>query len=377
MRALWIALVLAVAVTGCGGAPSGADGGGGQLAAGCDDTTLRPVPADPGARGPWPVGARTVSVDGLVAEVWYPARPGSEQDHDRIDYDLREHLPESERGKIPDEDNPPQPCDCYRDAPLDADYGPYPVVVFVHGTAGFRTQTLTQMTHWASRGFVVLAADNPGIGLRDALAGQFGGDQRGDAARLLDAIEAPAGDLAFLAGRVDAGRIGMAGHSAGGGAIAGFGGRAGVQVLIPMAAGTVDAGAHLRSALIMGAVDDGISRYDSQQQGFERAPQPRRLVGLANAGHLAFSDLCYVARDRGGMLQVALDHGVSVNPLIATLARDGCQPGQLPAEDGWAIIDFATAAVLEETLHCRASATGAIADIEARFPAVAEYREDL
>ena len=43
-------------------------------------------------------------------------------------------------------------------------------VVFVHGTASFRTQSLTQMTHWASRGFVVLAADHPKIRLKDLLA---------------------------------------------------------------------------------------------------------------------------------------------------------------------------------------------------------------
>lgn len=37
-----------------------------DTAAGCDDTVLLASPADPGARGPWPVGARTVSIDGFL-----------------------------------------------------------------------------------------------------------------------------------------------------------------------------------------------------------------------------------------------------------------------------------------------------------------------
>ena len=85
-------------------------------------------------------------------------------------YDLREHLPKSEQGKISDSKNPWQACSCYRDLPIDEGHGPYPVLVFVHGTAGFRTQSLSQLTHLASRGFVVLAADHPGLMLADILA---------------------------------------------------------------------------------------------------------------------------------------------------------------------------------------------------------------
>ena len=51
------------------------------------------LPDDPGAPGPWPVGARTIDVDGLTVEVWYPALPGSEQNLAPHVYDLREHLP--------------------------------------------------------------------------------------------------------------------------------------------------------------------------------------------------------------------------------------------------------------------------------------------
>jgi hypothetical protein len=382
----WFVLAFVLPLAACGdGGESGADGGGGDdddddddavaEVQGCDDTALLASDADPARRGPWPVGARTVGVAGLTTEVWYPAVPGSESGLAAARYDLREQLPEADRDKIPDEDNPWQACDCHRELPLDRAHGPYPLVLFVHGTAGFRTQTLHQMTHWASRGFVVIASDHPGIMLMDALAFMFGGDQTADATAVLDAVAA--GEVDFLDGQLDLGRVALAGHSAGGGAIAGLGGRDGVQVLMPLASGGTDSGASLRSTLAMGGLTDGVIPFDNTESGYDGSPAPKRLVGIAGAGHLAFSDLCVVGRDQGGMLQVATDHGIEVNPLIAGLARDGCEEGDLAAEEGWAIIDHATTAALEETLHCRADSAAALAGIAARYPAVEVYREDL
>jgi len=343
----------------------------------CEGSALLVTPEDPGARGPWHVGARTVTLAGLTAEVWYPAAPGGEADVEKARYDIREHLREGDQGKIPDEDNPFQECDCYRDLPLDEAHGPYPVVLFLHGTGGFRTQTLTQMTHWASRGFVVVAADHPGLELKYALDLQIGGDQAADAKALLDALESPAGDAAFLAGRLASDRRAVVGHSIGGMALSGLGGQPGVRVLIPMAAGWVNPGASLRGTLILGAMDDAVVAYTQQQQGFETSPAPKRLVGLTGAGHLAFSDLCALGREQGGILQVAIDHGIEVNPLIAALAQDGCKEGQLPHERGWAIINHATAAALEEHLACSKTAAASLASIGDVFPEVGEYQEEL
>ncbi len=108
--------------------------------------TTRPAPAPtcpaaPAARsclsrdtslpGPWPVGARTVTIGGLTVEVWYPAELGSEAEQEKIRYDIRTGLPDAEQGKVPDADNPWQDCECWQDLPLDADHGPYPAVIFV------------------------------------------------------------------------------------------------------------------------------------------------------------------------------------------------------------------------------------------------------
>jgi acetyl esterase/lipase len=376
---------------GSGGGGGGAGGGmsdagsaladaGPTIAAGCAGQSWLPLPADPSARGPWPVGARTVTISGLTVEVWYPAAPGSDAGQPTVAYDLREHLPPADATKIPDSDNPLQPCDCVRDLPLDTQHGPYPYVVFVHGTAAFRTQSLTFMTHWASRGFVVVAADHPGIQLKDVLASPLGlpgaSDQAGDAGKELDALAQPSGDLAFLAGHLDGTRVAASGHSAGGGAIAGLGTRA--EVLIPMASAGTQANAKLVSSLVMGAGNDGIDSYSNVQNGYGSSPAKKRLVGLGgNAGHLAFSDLCTIGADKGGILKIAQDHGVMVPALIATLSQDGCKMGQLPPADGWHIVDYASSAVLEETLLCVTGDAALLSAIQTTLPDVQEYREQL
>jgi hypothetical protein len=361
---------------------AGASGASGELPKGepiegCAGAKLLTTGTDPGARGAWPVGARTVTIAGLTTEVWYPAVIGSQAGKDRVKYDIREHLPDADAQKIPDADNPLQDCDCHRDLPLDEAHGPYPVVLFIHGTAAFRTQSLTQMTHWASRGFVVISADHPKIQLKDALTNLLGtgmADQVGDAKKILASVAAlDGGPLAFLSGHLDATRLAVSGHSAGGGAAASFAAQA--QVIIPMAAGGTKAGTP--STLILGGQADTIAAYSQQQMGYQSSPTKKRLVGLSNAGHLAFSDLCFLGRDKGGILQIAKDHGVNVNPLVATPAQDGCKPGQLAAEEGWKIVDSTTSAALEETLMCNGAMTAALSATKATFVSVGDYQEAL
>src|SRR5690606_15236285 len=120
---------------GTGGGGTGGGGGSAGVELPAETTrcgsTLFETPVDPAARGPWPVGARTVDIGGVTTEVWYPAEYGSDANRSPLTYDIRQWLPEAEQGKIPDEDNPLQACDCYQDLPLDTGRGPYPVVIFI------------------------------------------------------------------------------------------------------------------------------------------------------------------------------------------------------------------------------------------------------
>src|SRR5690606_17169611 len=159
----------------------------------------------------------------------------------------------------------------------------------------------------------------------------------------------PGGDLEFLAGHVDADRIGMAGHSAGGNAISGAGATA--QVLIPMAAGGVEVGPALRSALILGAMSDQVVAYANQQAGYADSPAPRRVAGIAGAGPLAFSSLCSLKNAQGqNCLEVATEHDVC-GAQFASVLFD-CEPEYTPDAVSWEITRFASSAVLESVLRC-------------------------
>lgn len=369
-----------------GGGDVAADAGAGDTTpdagppkerAGCDGAMLLELPTDRAARGPWDVGARTVTVGGLLTEIWYPAAPGAADGVEPAVYDVREQLPPAEQDKIPNDEAPLQVCDCARDLPLDTAHGPYPLVVFVHGTAAFRTQSLHQVIHWASRGFVVVASDHPRLKLADVLTGLVGADIPADLAPVLEALAAPTGDLAFLSGHLANDRIGLSGHSAGGAGIATLGTLPGVRVIIPMSARGVDPAPV--STLVMGGLDDQILPFSQQQKGYDASSPPKRIVGLDKAGHLAFSDICTIAAEHGGLLDLAIKWGVTVpSPeLFAVLATDGCKEGQLPPAEGWAAINDATSAALEEALQCDATAAAALSTLADRHPAVVHFEEQL
>lgn len=380
-------LVGAILAMACGdddGTPAGggagqggeAEGGGGQSveSVGCEGTPLQRNPADTSLPGPWTVGVRTASIAGLTVEVWYPAELGSTGAP--VVYDIRANLPAAERRKISDEAAPYQPCDCVRDLPVDATHGPYPVVLFVHGTAGFRTQSLAQMTHWASRGFIVMAADHPGLWLSDLIDLICGGDPpsrdlQADLDAMVAALDPPAGELAFLEGHADVARIAMAGHSAGGQAIASSGDVA--TVLIPMAAGGVEAGAVVEQTLILGGQEDQVVAYDKQVAGYDSSPAPKRLVGLSPAGHLTFSSLCALTNAAGQNL-VEIGTEADVCGLDLAGALFDCDDAYITAERGWTIVNDATSAALEQTLHCDATRAAALDSLAERYPEVAEAR---
>ncbi len=359
------------------GGGSGTTGGAPVEGVGCDDTPLLVPPADPSLPGPWPVGVQTVDIDGRTAEVWYPAELGSDAGLQTARYDIRESLPDSEQGKISDEDNPWQPCDCVRDLPVDTTHGPYPAVFFIHGTAGFRTQSLPQMTHWASRGFVVISVDHPGLELGDLLGSLCGGGNipqaiGDDVLAAMAAARGDAGGLEGLVDSIDSERFAVSGHSAGGREAGAFGDDA--QVLIPMAAGGVDPGAALASTLVLGAQQDSVVQYSAQVDGYQSSPTPKRLVGIDNQGHLAFSSLCSLRNEAGDdLLTIANANDVCGANFAGALFQ--CDESFLSDPDTWEIVNFATAAVLEETLHC--SGIGAELDaIQDAYPAVAEYRSE-
>ena len=375
-------VLLFTAVVGCSSSSPGQSPDApppGSDVSGCAGARLLADPPDLAASGPWPVGARTVTISGLTVEVWYPAVPGSDAGLPTERYDIRTELPASEAPKIPDDDNPWQPCDCVRGLPLDEAHGPYPVVLFVHGTAGFRFQSLHFATHWASRGFVVVAADHPGLKLGDLLAGACGTtapqqDLSDNLDAVLAALAAPAGDLGFLAGHVDVTRVAVSGHSAGANAAAAASTKPGIEVMISLAGSQADtATPSLATSLYMGGLADMIVSWNQVMTAYNGAARPRALVGITGGGHLTFSDLCQLTNAAGqNLLQVAQAHQVCGAQLAGFLFD--CDPSHIDGPTGWNIVDDATSAVLESVLQCHGPS--ALDQITSQYPQVSGYQHD-
>ncbi|MDX2088823.1 MAG: hypothetical protein SFX73_13280 [Kofleriaceae bacterium] len=340
MRALlFAAFLLASVLTGC---HKGRD----RSKEPCGGVDLLPRPDDVALAGPWPVGARTVRAGELVLEVWYPARVGSERGRGTLRYDLREAMPADEAAKIPDGDNVWLESAAFRDLPLDDTHGPYPVVLFLHGAASFRAQSAFLATHWASRGFVVIAPDLPGVGLGDVLRGTTSFPM-GVPSTVFELITRPPPEpdpLAFVRARI-APRIGVVGHSLGAVLSGTLGNRPELAVRIAMA-GTAAPDGDASTTIVVGD-RDGIAPPPAGP------PVPgTRLAIVHGAGHLGFTDLCLVGADRGGALAIARARGVNVPEMIATLATDGCRPADAPFAATAPVIRAVTAAALEERLHC-------------------------
>jgi hypothetical protein len=347
-----------------------------ELRSGCNAASLCATPDDTSATGAWTVGARTVKIKGLTVEVWYPAQDNASLMAAPKSYDMRLWLPSKEQNKIPADKVPEQTCDCYADLPFDADHGPYPVVLFAHGTGAFRTQTLSLMTHLASRGFVVLAADHPGLYLGDLLQFKFGAKVTTDLQTVLNALKTNAPELSFLQDRVALDHIGLIGHSAGGNAVSSLSGLDAVEFVVPMAAGGTQNGPDLKGSLILGALNDKVVAYSRQQNGFNASPSPKRLVGLANAGHLAFSDLCALKnKDGEDMVAVAQKYKIA-NAGFASGLWDGCSAGQLDPALAKAIVNYTVTAGAEEVLQCM-DRSAAFKSLKGRYKEVSEFKEAL
>jgi predicted dienelactone hydrolase len=367
---------------------------------GCGSTKLYATPADLSLPGPWPVGVRTamLMLDGvnMPVEIWYPAPLGSDENQTKVTYDPRSWLPKGQASLIPDSANKLAVCDCYRGLPVDTSHGPYPAVIFIHGTGSFRIASLSTMTAWASRGFVVVAADHPGLYLADFLAsGACAGDGSGstqssgtlniaDVDDEVTALTTRAGDFAFLGSSVDMSRIGVSGHSQGASGAASAAGRAGVpnvEVDMPLAdlGGTVPKATSLESVLLVGGENDSVVPYSSDVSAYTSATAAiKRVVGIANGNHLDVTDLCSNTNSMGKTaIEVADQYNVCSSngtpSIFLTLLNGLAKCGTvMPPAAGPAIVNYATTAALEETLHC-VNRDAAFASLKTAYPQVSDF----
>jgi dienelactone hydrolase len=343
-----LATVLALAL-GAGACSDDADGDGDGAAA--PTTTAAPVAGAYAEPGPFEVGVRTLELtDGNLVEVWYPAADGSTDGATPDTYAISDWLPAGVQAQVPDGIDDYE-TGAVRDVPVHGD-GPFPVVLFSHGFASFRTQSSFLTQHLASWGMVVAAPDHPSRGLLAVFTGQ-----QPDPTASLDDVRAAVTlleDEATVAdgplqGALDLDRMAIVGHSAGGGtallvaADGDLGPR--LAMYVSLASGAQEGGPlpDVPSVFMYGTEDD-IVEPERTTGAYERAPAPKRLYAFTGAGHLAFADICEIGSGRGGVLGIADALGIEIPDNLRSLATDGCTPEEVPPPDTWpAIRHFTTA----------------------------------
>jgi predicted dienelactone hydrolase len=192
------------------------------------------------------------------------------------------------------------------DAPLDTSGGPYPVVLFSHGSCGYPLQSTFLTPLLASRGFVVVAPPHPGntifefptCGTPNAQVQSFI-ERPKDMSFVLDQILAAGQDPSSpFFGAVDGNRVAMTGHSFGGLTtflVAAQDPRVGVAVAMAPAT-PANAKLTIPSLIMLGNIDSVVN-LPAARQAYAASSPPKVLVEIEHAGHYAFSNGCFPSPD--------------------------------------------------------------------------------
>lgn len=162
-----------------------------------------------GERGDWAVGYRSHQADGADPPlgIWYPT-DNSEGIDEAITYTFNFKNPDFGVEPATVEGN------AILDAVIDADGGPFPLVIFSHGYSANAAWYSNMPEHYASHGFVVIAPEHSE---QDWFENGASVIQRPiDVTAAIDYAEAQAAPGGAFAGAIDVGHIGVVGHSFGG-----------------------------------------------------------------------------------------------------------------------------------------------------------------
>jgi dienelactone hydrolase len=344
--------------------------GGVETAGGSGDAV--PVVGTPSSKtfvptGPYGVGVMTLrlSSNGAPVEVWYPANADDAHGAPAT-LSLRETLPPAIRALLPAKINIVQ--DLRGFSGLAVAEGRFPVVLFSHGFAAWRTQSTFLTSHLASWGFVVAAPEHLDRDLTSVLAKLASGSstsmnltQSSDVTDLENTISLMGDQNASSSSpfyrHLDMSRVGAVGHSAGGSAVEKLAvADSQVKVFVGLAGAAygafgqtaegLGAKAPLQPGMLMFGEQDAIVPPSSIKNAYNLMNQPKRLIGLFNSGHLVFSDICTLANGSGGLVAVAEKAGLPIPAQLALLGTDGCASVYSPVASDWPVINQAVTAEL-------------------------------
>lgn len=333
------------------------------------DTTVESVSSaagllvDAAASGPYAVGLRTLSLTdsddegrSFSVDVWYPVDAADTAGVANAEYSFIPGLGYTSEVS-------------FTDAP--AAEGPFPLVVYSHGSGGFRWVATFFTEFLASKGFVVAAPDHTG---NTAIDGFTGGsvdsptnanNRPGDVTDTIDAVLAANDDNADpLAGRIDATRIGLTGHSFGGfTALASASGHTNsvgtttadprITALVVMAPYTLllsddELAAVGLPTMMISATDDLTTPIETNT---ERAwdlisGRPLVRIDVISAAHNSFTDLCQLREAVADLPDVS----EAITDALAAQAGQACSDDVLASVEVHRITNAYAAAFLIDQL---------------------------
>ncbi len=316
------------------------------------DASLAP-PAEP---GPHAVGRTTLELDDgsrsrpLVADVWYPA------DADAVgDPSIYQFIPGIEFASE----------SALAEVPVAAD-GPYPLVIYSHGSGGLRYVASFFTELLASHGFVVASVDHVGNTAVELVAGgdvdrdQIAYDRVLDVEFLIDQmLAASSAGEGLLSGSVDPERIGVSGHSFGGftafAAVGGYTNDLGtvpgddrIDAVVAMApASELNSTDELEAVdvptlLVSGTRDETTPIDPDTEKAWELVSgRPLWRVDITDAGHQSFTDVCSYQE-----LLPTLDAPQVLIEAVDEYASEGCTDELVPIDDAHVLINRNSVAFL-------------------------------
>jgi predicted dienelactone hydrolase len=352
--ALAVALLLTVGgvATACGGSSS-STATGATTASIADD-----LPEGVGSYG---IGHTTVTVTDaatarpLTVDIWYPIAPGTTGTPTRYSFLPTAYID----SKV-----------ALADAPIATD-GPFPLVVYSHGSGGQRYIASYLTEDIASHGYVVLAADHTGDTATDLLLGTAVSETQNQMNRPADvtaeinwALAQSASKGTLLSGAIDPGEIGLVGHSYGGYTVlADVGGHTtslgtvtpdprvkSVVAMAPYTQPLTDsdlAAIHVPVLLMVGTKDTITPLDPDSTRPFQFIlGRPLVLLTMKDAAHQSFTDVCMYL----GEIPKLPDAPALLVNYIQVQSSQGCGAGFMSYDRDIEISTRFTIGFLDETL---------------------------
>ncbi|MDQ2678478.1 MAG: hypothetical protein M3Y51_07010 [Actinomycetota bacterium] len=355
--AIAVALSAALLAGACS-SDSGEDDGAAEQAS-TTTTAAAPDPdlAPPDEPGPFAVGRATIEFEDaarsrpLVADVWYPADAGATGEPS-----VYQFLPGIEFAAET----------ALADVSVSTD-GPFPLVVYSHGSGGLRYVASFFTELLASHGFVVASVDHVGNTAVDTIGGaeppreQIAHDRVLDVDVLIDQMleQSAAADGRF-SGSIDPERVGVTGHSFGAftslATAGGYTNELGaipaderVDAIVAMApASRLNSDEELESIdvptlLVSGTLDETTPIEPQTERPWELIPgRPLWRVDITDAGHQSFTDVCRYQE----LLPTFAEVPQVLIDAVDEYASEGCGGDHVPIAEAHRLINRSTVSFL-------------------------------